>query len=84
MSDPRTGRGFLQQIGTLLPSCPAIGHFFETLKSKRRLALLKDVDMRLGSMIEELAPLPDSRSRLHHFCGRWALAWGGGARPQNR
>ncbi len=51
ISSPRTGRGFLQQIGTLLEYCPDTGHFFETLKSKRRLGLLQDVDARVANLL---------------------------------
>jgi hypothetical protein len=61
LSDPCSGRGFLQQIGALLGSCPAPGHFFETLKSERRLALVEDVDARVAAMLpacgEELPAL---------------------------
>jgi hypothetical protein len=69
MSDPRTGRGFLQQIGALFPYCPETGHFFETLKSQRRLALIKDVDLHLASLIEELTALPEAVADYAIYAG---------------
>jgi hypothetical protein len=47
MSQP-SGRGFLQALGSLDPElCPANSHFFESLKSRRRLDLCAELNTRL-------------------------------------
>lgn len=47
VSEPTSGRGFLQQTGVFIINCPGHSLFFETLKSTRRLGMLKDVNLRL-------------------------------------
>jgi hypothetical protein len=43
-----SGRGFLQSFNALMPDlCPELSHFFETLKSKRRLALVTELNERI-------------------------------------
>jgi Transposase DDE domain len=43
-----SGRGFLQTLASLAPSlCPDNSHFFESLKSQRRLALCAELNTRL-------------------------------------
>ncbi len=58
MSQP-SGRGFLQALGSLDPElCPANSHFFESLKSKRRLDLCAELNARLCDLGR--AHLPDA------------------------
>lgn len=58
VSDACTGRGFLQQVAALLTFCPQLGHFFETLKSGRRLALVNEVSTRLAAKLSPCFPDP--------------------------
>lgn len=51
LSDQVSGRAFLQQIGVQLPQCPARGHFFETLKSVRRLALCQQANDHVARLL---------------------------------
>ena len=69
LSDPRSGRGFLQQVGSLFKSCPATGHFFEVLKSKRRLALLNDVAVQATAMLENFTELPAAVDNYALYAG---------------
>ncbi len=55
VSDSRTGRGFLQQVASLCARCPGLGHFFETLKSERRLNLISEVSTRLAETLPACA-----------------------------
>lgn len=48
-----SGRGFLQEVGPLLPECPELGHFFETLKSDRRLALCQQANVHLARLLTD-------------------------------
>lgn len=52
----QSGRAFLQKDVSLLPSCPEPGHFFETLKSKRRLAVCSEAATALSSHLSPLLP----------------------------
>jgi hypothetical protein len=51
LSDAKTGRGFLQQIGSQLDSCPSNSHFFETLKSKRRLKICQAANASVAAVL---------------------------------
>jgi hypothetical protein len=53
LHDLPSGRGFLQQIGPQLPHCPQRGHFFETLKSPRRLALCQEVNAIVARLLTD-------------------------------
>jgi hypothetical protein len=53
LHDLPSGRAFLQQIGSLLPGCPQRGHFFETLKSPRRLALCEQASGAIGRQLTD-------------------------------
>ena len=44
MLDPTTGRGFLQHYAPFFKELPSPGHFFETLKSPRRLKLCQELN----------------------------------------
>jgi hypothetical protein len=52
----QSGRAFLQKDASLLPGCPELGHFFETLKSKRRLAFCSEATAALVSHLSPLLP----------------------------
>ncbi len=45
-----SGRAFLQQYAHLLPATPATGAFFESLKSTRRLSLLRELNAGLQAL----------------------------------
>jgi hypothetical protein len=51
LSDPKTGRGFLQQIGPQMHSCPKQSLFFEALKSKRRLKACHAANERIANQL---------------------------------
>lgn len=53
LHDQVSGRGFLQQIGAQLPDCPECGHFFETLKSVRRLALCQQASALVARLLTD-------------------------------
>lgn len=53
LHDQVSGRGFLQQIGAQLPDCPECGHFFETLKSVRRLALCQQASAVVARLLND-------------------------------
>jgi hypothetical protein len=53
LHDEVSGRAFLQRIGVQLPHCPAGGHFFETLKSARRLALCQQASERVARKLTD-------------------------------
>jgi hypothetical protein len=56
MSQP-SGRGFLQVLGSLDPGlCPGNSHFFESLKSRRRLDLCAELNFRLCELGRALLP----------------------------
>jgi hypothetical protein len=46
-----SGRAFLQQLGSSVPYCPERSHFFETLKSPRRLALCQQANSQLSQQL---------------------------------
>ena len=59
-----TGRAFLQQHGFRWENCPAVGHYFEALKSSRRLELAGELNLLLGrrlasSVSDPLAAYPE-------------------------
>jgi hypothetical protein len=67
---PRSGRGFLQTFAPHLEVCPDTSHFFETLKSPRRAALVADVAERLARSVPELEPgLPDELAGYDAYAG---------------
>jgi hypothetical protein len=47
LHDCKSGRAFLQEYGPRLPVCPEVGAFFESLKSKRRLRLVSELNQKL-------------------------------------
>ncbi len=53
LHDQPSGRGFLQQIGPQLAHCPQRGHFFETLKSARRLKLCQQANTRVARALTD-------------------------------
>jgi hypothetical protein len=53
LHDLPSGRGFLQQIGPMLPHCPQRSHFFETLKSPRRLALCEQASATISRQLSD-------------------------------
>ena len=55
---PDSGRGFLQDLVSRGKYAPGGGHFFETLKSQRRLSLCAELSEKLARKIE--AQLPDA------------------------
>ncbi len=52
LCEAKTGRGFLQQIGTQLSSCPSNSHFFETLKSERRLKVCESANASIAALLK--------------------------------
>jgi hypothetical protein len=58
LSDAQTGRCYLQQFGHLLAVCPHSGHFFEMLKSQRRLNHLTDVAEKLADSMPDNNTIP--------------------------
>ena len=55
---PQTsGRGFLQTLASFAPTlCPGNSHFFESLKSQRRLDLCAEINARLCAHARQLLP----------------------------
>jgi hypothetical protein len=55
---PQTsGRGFLQTLASFAPTlCPENSHFFESLKSQRRLALCLELNARLCARASRVLP----------------------------
>ena len=53
LHDHSSGRGFLQHVGPRLPDCPAIGHFFTTLASARRLKLCQQASARVAGLLTD-------------------------------
>lgn len=55
---PQTsGRGFLQTLASFAPTlCPENSHFFESLKSQRRLALCLELNARLCARASQVLP----------------------------
>jgi len=76
LSDASSGRGFLQQIGISIEDCPRHSSFFETLKSKRRLSVLNNVNVRLASLMKPAAEMPDLFKDYALFAadGHWHAA----------
>jgi hypothetical protein len=74
LHDQSSGRGFLQQIGPQLPQCPQRGHFFEELKSPRRLQLGQEANAVVARLLTDdpfagLAALADFD--LYASDGHW-------------
>jgi hypothetical protein len=74
LHDQPSGRGFLQQIGPQLPHCPQLGHFFEELKSPRRLRLCQEANAVVARLLTDdpfagLAALADFD--LYASDGHW-------------
>jgi len=67
--DRRSGRGFLQQIGVHIESCPQRSSFFERLKSVRRLQMLSDVTERVATTLAPRAELPEELAGHDVFAG---------------
>lgn len=75
LGDHCSGRSFLQQalgLGREIPTCQ---HFFESLKSKRRLRLCRDASARLFQHAGSL--LPDPLDGIHDLAGFEVLAGDG-------
>jgi hypothetical protein len=54
-----SGRGFLQTLASLAPAlCPQNSHFFESLKSQRRLDLCAELNARLCAHTGRVLPDP--------------------------
>ena len=52
-----SGRGFLQMLASRAPGlCPDNSHFFESLKSQRRLSLCAELNARLCSHARQMLP----------------------------
>ncbi len=70
LSDARTGRGFLQQ---LREPGPRLSHFFESLKSPRRLKLLREVGQRVAKrLLAHGADRPELKAyELYAGDGHW-------------
>jgi len=66
---PQTsGRGFLQTLAALTaPCCPENSHFFESLKSQRRLALCAEINARLCTHARTV--LPDALAAFPALAG---------------
>ncbi len=58
MFDANTGRGFLQQYAPHFKNLPSTGHFFETLKSKRRLNFCIELNELLCGRVAKALPDP--------------------------
>lgn len=56
ISAPESGRGFLQGLISQGANAPGGSHFFETLKSKRRLALCAELSEALAAKSERSLP----------------------------
>jgi hypothetical protein len=76
VSDPTSGRGFLQQTGVSIVNCPGHSLFFETLKSSRRLGMLKDVNHRLSVAMKPATDMPNLFKDYALFAadGHWHAA----------
>jgi Transposase DDE domain len=77
LHDLPSGRAFLQQIGPLLPRCPQCGHFFEALKSARRLSLCQQASDAIGRKLTDdpFADLENLRDfDLYAADGHWHSA----------
>ena len=59
---PISGRGYLQSLVSRGQSAPGESHFFETLRSKRRLALCSELSESIACRAE--ADLPDALARF--------------------
>ena len=66
---PQTsGRGFLQTLASLAPAlCPDNSHFFESLKSQRRLDLCAELNARLCAFARQV--LPDALAAFPSLAG---------------
>jgi hypothetical protein len=63
-----SGRGFLQTFASFAPAlCPDNSHFFESLKSQRRLALCAELNTRLCAHVRQM--LPDSLAAFPCLAG---------------
>lgn len=63
--DSPSGRGFLQEVGSRLPSAPDFNHFFATLRSSRRLAVCREADELLRRQLA--SRLPDVLADQHEL-----------------
>ena len=63
-----SGRGFLQMLASRAPGlCPDNSHFFESLKSQRRLSLCAELNARLCSYARQV--LPDALAAFPALAG---------------
>ncbi len=76
LSDARSGRGFLQQLSVQLPGLPTLSHFFESLKSARRLAVLREAGQRVAALLQpDQADRPELKAyELYAGDGHWHAA----------
>lgn len=51
-----SGRGFLQEHAGVFGSRPDLGHFFESIKSRRRLSFVAELNSRLRASLRRLVP----------------------------
>lgn len=69
LSDARSGRAFLQQLGSQLEDCPGHGTFFEILKSERRLGLLREASGKVAKGLTAAVELPEELQGCLVFAG---------------
>ncbi len=65
--DAPSGRGFLQQVGPSLPTCPDYNHFFATLRSERRLKVCQEAVRLVTASLK--ARLPDDLAEVKELDG---------------
>ena len=73
-SDQKTGRGFLQQVGPQMVCCPAQSHYFETLKSERRLKVCQAANADIANLLQgdPFAQYPGlAKFELYAADGHW-------------
>lgn len=68
LQEMRTGRGYLQSHGYRIDHCPPRANYFESLKSKRRLRLVRELnECLIKSMSATLSDPLDLYSDLNEF-----------------
>jgi Transposase DDE domain len=86
LSDARSGRGFLQQLSGQRHPVPTLSHFFESLKSPRRLAILREVASRVAALLQsDQADRPELKAyELYAGDGHWHGAASHDAKPAEK
>lgn len=49
----KSGRAFLQELGSRLTHCPELSLFFESLKSSRRASLVNELNVKMSSLLAQ-------------------------------